>query len=45
VMAAMAVDWLEWQLRGDQAAGRSFTGANCRLCTSPGWSIEQKGLR
>lgn len=31
--AMIVVDWLEWQLRGDNAAGRSFQGANCRLCT------------
>ena len=41
-VAAAAVDWLEWQLRGDKAAGRTFTGANCRLCTSGEWSIERK---
>ena len=45
VMAALAVDWLEWQLRGDRTAGRSFTGANCRICASPQWSIERKGMR
>jgi hypothetical protein len=42
--AMIAVDWLEWQLRGDQDAGRSFTGANCRICTVPGWTIERKGF-
>ncbi|HEY7808048.1 MAG TPA: alpha/beta hydrolase-fold protein [Croceibacterium sp.] len=42
--AAIAVDWLEWQLRGDKTAARSFLGDNCRLCTVPGWSIERKGF-
>ena len=42
--AAVALDWLEWQLRGDKDASRSFLGANCRLCTVPGWTIERKGF-
>ena len=42
--AAIAVDWLAWQLRGDQTAARTFLGDNCRLCTVPGWSIERKGF-
>jgi hypothetical protein len=42
--AAIALDWLEWQLRGDKDASRSFLGENCRLCTVPGWTIDRKGL-
>ncbi len=40
--AMIVVDWLEWQLRGDSAAGRTFAGANCRLCTDPEATIEYK---
>lgn len=40
--ASIVVDWLEWQLRGDMAAARTFTGANCRLCTDPEATIEYK---
>ncbi len=40
--AAIVVDWLEWQLRGDAAAARTFVGANCRLCTDPEATIEYK---
>jgi dienelactone hydrolase len=43
-VAALSVDWLEWQLRGDKSAARSFTGSNCRLCVVPGWTIEKKGI-
>jgi len=43
-VAAASIDWLDWQLRGDQTAGRSFTGANCRLCTGQGWTIERKRI-
>lgn len=41
--ASIALDWLEWQLRGVEGAARSFTGANCRLCAVPSWTIERKG--
>lgn len=43
-VAALSVDWLEWQLRGDRTAARSFTGSNCRLCVVPTWTIEKKGI-
>jgi len=43
--ASIVVDWLEWQLRGDAAAGRTFAGENCRLCTDPEATIEMKNLR
>lgn len=42
--AAIVVDWLEWQLRGDASAARTFVGANCRLCTDPVATIEFKNL-
>ena len=42
--AQVAVDWLEWQLRGNTSAARTFTGANCRLCTDPEATIEAKNL-
>lgn len=43
-VAHVAVDWLEWQLRGDKTAARTFTGQNCRLCSGTEWSIEKKGI-
>lgn len=43
-VAQAAVDWLDWQLRGDKVAGRSFTGADCRLCVVPGWTVERKKI-
>lgn len=43
-VAHVAVDWLEWQLKGDESAARTFVGENCRLCTGTDWSIERKGL-
>ena len=43
-VAHVAVDWLEWQLKGDKVAARTFVGDNCRLCAGTDWSIERKGL-
>jgi uncharacterized protein (TIGR02246 family) len=42
--AAVALDWLNWQLRGDRQAARTFTGARCGLCTDPEWTYESKGI-
>ncbi|MFM1884944.1 MAG: hypothetical protein RL026_101 [Pseudomonadota bacterium] len=44
VMGAVAIDWLQWQLRGDAAAGRRFTGADCGLCRDPAWIVKKKGI-
>ena len=43
-VAHVAVDWLEWQLKGDKTAARTFMGANCRLCSGTDWSIDHKGF-
>ena len=43
-VAALSVDWLEWQLRGEKSSARTFKGSNCRLCLVPGWTIEKKGI-
>jgi dienelactone hydrolase len=43
-VAQVAVDWLQWQLRGDKTAGRTFAGPACRLCVSAPWSIERKHM-
>lgn len=43
--AQVVVKWLDWQLRGDTAAGRMFTGTDCGLCRDPAWSLQIKGLK
>ena len=43
--ARIVVDWLEWQLRGDAEAAKSFLGEDCRLCTDPEVAIEARNLR
>jgi hypothetical protein len=42
--ARIVVDWLQWQLRGDANAARSFLGEDCGLCGDPDVQIERKNL-
>lgn len=42
--AKIAVDWLDWQLKGRAAAARMFKGANCTLCTGPGWHVSKSHI-
>lgn len=42
--AQVAVDWLNWQLRGDAKAGARFVGENCGLCTDARWTLERKNF-
>jgi hypothetical protein len=44
-VAQIAVDWLDWQLRGDRHAAATFTGDPCGLCRDPHWRVERKGVR
>jgi dienelactone hydrolase len=43
-IAKVDVDWLQWQLRGDDEAAKTFLGKDCRLCTNPKWTVEKKGI-
>jgi len=43
-VAQLAVNWLDWQLRGDKEAAKTFVGADCRLCADPKWTIQRKGF-
>jgi hypothetical protein len=42
--AQVVVKWLDWQLRGDQAAGRMFKGRDCGLCRDPAWTLKTRGI-
>jgi dienelactone hydrolase len=42
--AGIVVDWLEWRLRRNAGAARSFVGAKCRLCVNPETTIETKNF-
>lgn len=37
----VAIDWLDFVLRGDAVAGDQFIGP-CRLCSQPRWSVQSK---
>jgi len=41
----VAVQWLDWRLKGSADAARWFTGSDCRLCTEPVWSVQKKGMK
>lgn len=43
-VAKMSTDWLEWQLFGDRKAARTFTGADCGLCTDAKWTVRKKRM-
>jgi dienelactone hydrolase len=40
----IAVDWLNWQLKGNREARRVFAGPKCGLCADPAWTVQRKGL-
>lgn len=42
--AAVAVKWLDWQLKGDPEAAKYFTGKDCGICKDPTWKVESKRL-
>lgn len=42
--AQVVVKWLNWQLRGDAAAGRMFLGEHCGLCRDAAWTLQTKGF-
>jgi dienelactone hydrolase len=45
LVAQVAVNWLEWQLRHDARAAKQFTGKDCGLCTDKKWTVERKGIQ
>ena len=42
--ARVVVQWLDWQLRGDESAARQFKGPDCGLCRDPAWTLKTRGL-
>ena len=41
--ANVASNWLRWILKGDDEAGRMFSGPDCTLCGDPNWETRSKG--
>lgn len=42
--AHVAVEWLQWQLRGDKTAEAYFVGEDCGLCKDANWTIKRKNF-
>jgi dienelactone hydrolase len=42
--ATVVAAWLDWQLRGDARAARTFVGADCGLCKDKAWVVEKKRI-
>ena len=42
--AEMASHWFNWQLKGDEAASRWFSGADCLLCVNPQWRVVRRNM-
>ncbi|WP_220273440.1 alpha/beta hydrolase family protein [Pontibacter diazotrophicus] len=42
--AKVATAWYQWQLKGDSAAGRLFTGEPAGLSKNPIWRVEKKNM-
>ena len=40
----VAVAWLKWQLKGDETAGKMFSGPDCGLCKNTEWKYEKKKI-
>jgi dienelactone hydrolase len=40
--AAAVVSWLDWQLRHDAHAAKTFVGKACGLCVDPAWVVQKK---
>lgn len=44
MMGAVAIAWLDWQLKGDMGAARTFVGDNCALCSDSRWTVKRKNF-
>lgn len=42
--AKVATAWYQWQLKGDQKAGKLFTGEPAGLAQNPNWRFEKKNM-
>jgi hypothetical protein len=42
--AKVATAWYKWQLKGDEEAGKMFTGEPCGLSQTPNWKAEKKNI-
>ena len=45
LFAPVVAAWLDWRLKRNGSAARTFTGPDCSLCKEPGWTVETKGFQ
>ena len=42
LLGVAALAWLDWKLRGDKTAAKTFTGKDCGLCKDTNWTVKTK---
>jgi hypothetical protein len=42
--AKVALNWLDWQLKGSEEAAKMFQGKECGLCEDPEWVVDKKKI-
>lgn len=43
-MGKVAIDWLDWRLKGDTSAAKTFAGPDCGLCKDASWKVKKKNM-
>jgi len=44
-MGKVAIDWLNWRLKGDAEAAKTFNGDPCGLCKDAAWTVKRKNWK
>ena len=44
-MGKVAIDWLNWRLKGDAEAAKTFNGDPCGLCKDTAWTVKRKNWK
>ena len=44
-MGKVAIDWLNWRLKGDADAAKTFNGDPCGLCNDTAWTVKRKSWK
>ena len=44
-MGKVTLDWLNWQLKGDKEAAKTFNGDPCGLCKDAAWAVKRKNWK
>ena len=44
-MGKVAIAWLNWRLKGDAEAAKTFNGDPCGLCTDTAWTVKRKSWK